>query len=88
MVSSLSRSKRHELTAALNGYRTELSDNYISNKSNRLRSIYHDKISYICNERKQESTDCESRQQKLMKDRLSFYDNYEDDQDFNDYKFR
>lgn len=81
MNGSLSRSRRHELTAALNGYRTELSDNYSINKSSSLRSIYHDKIS-------SKAPETTRHHQKIMKDRLSFYDNYDDDQNLNDYKFR
>jgi len=83
---------RLNLTTALNGYSsTEFINNYIPNN----RSNYHEKISTILNSdiTKPDTPTWKEINAKILKDRQSFYDNYNEDLDLaqdqnkNQYKF-
>jgi hypothetical protein len=74
------KTKRHELTAKLNGYNVEFLDDYKNKPA--FSSSYHEKIKNILTNKTDPTNSSVSRKQlnaKLYKDRRSFYDNYDEE---------
>ena len=72
--------KRHELTTKLNGYNVEFLDDYKHRPfSSSSSSSYHEKIANILNSERGDEVSRRQMNAKLIKDRRSFYDNYEEE---------
>ena len=71
--------KRHELTTKLNGYNVEFLDDYKHRPAFSSSISYHEKIANILNSERGDEVSRRQINAKLVKDRRSFYDNYEEE---------